>query len=65
MMTDREIERRAREMIHSYGPEAAATAEAHAGAADRLGDSSAGAEWRTVAAYIRDLRARTIPSSIC
>ena len=64
-MTDREIERCARALIDRHGPEARATAEARAGQADRQGDRESGAEWRRIAARVRELRARTIPSSFC
>jgi len=64
-MTNREIERRAREFIERYGPEAAATAEARASEAASAGDDAAQAEWQKVATRIRDLRAGTIPKSFC
>lgn len=65
MMTDREIERRARELIDRYGPEAAASAQLRAGEADRQGDRATSHDWQKIAARIRELRARTIPSSTC
>ena len=64
-MTNREIERRAREFSERYGPEAAAMAEAQAVEAASAGDDGAQADWEKVAARIRDLRAGTIPSSFC
>jgi hypothetical protein len=65
MMTKREIERCARELIERHGPAAAATAEARAGEAASAGDDAAQADWQRVAARIRGLRAGTIPSSFC
>ncbi|HTO85685.1 MAG TPA: hypothetical protein VMI52_00010 [Acetobacteraceae bacterium] len=65
MMTNREIERCARELIERHGPTAAARAEARAGEAASAGDDAAQAEWQKVAARIRDLRAGTIPKSFC
>jgi hypothetical protein len=64
-MTNREIERCARDFIDRYGPEAAATAEAQAVEAITGGDYAAEADWQKVAARIRDLRAGTIPKSFC
>jgi hypothetical protein len=65
MMTKREIERCARELIEHHGPAAAAEAEARAGEAVTRADDAAQADWQQVAARIRELRAGTIPSSFC